>query len=425
MSRFSTLPALFTMPEHCGTLAAVRVLGEHGIEAWTAGATRTALASHSRYAKARYRCPPVEDAARFVAWLRAFGERHPGAVLYPTSDDTAWLQAAHAKELERGFRLYAPPVDVIETLLDKRRLHEACDALGIATPRTYYPESDADLRAVAATGSFPVLLKLRTQVLSATHSKGVLVSTASELGDRFRAFALANGAANGLQGRLLEGRRPMIQAYHPEGISESYLVSGFIDRDGESVVMRAARKVLQRPRTLGIALCLEPAPVDPVVATQLVALCRRVGYFGVFQTEFLRVGGRYLLIDFNPRYYHYLAFDIARGMPLPLLVHHAASGDAGALARAVAEARDEGGRTMAFSYRLHLRELLVAQVVAGTMSMRDAAKWRAWYRDAQPNMVDAVSFPGDPLPAMIDAASLLAHRARHPRSFLWQIALDR
>jgi hypothetical protein len=79
------------------------------------------------------------------------------------------------------------------------------------------------------------------------------------------------------------------------------------------------------------------------------------------------------LIDFNPRYYHYLAFDIARGMPLPLMVHAAATGDRAELARLVTRAeRDRGPR--AFSYRLQLEELLIAQRISAALRRGPVAR---------------------------------------------------
>ncbi len=353
------------------------------------------------------------------------GARSPRSVLYPTCDDYAWLQALHADELSRHYELYAPGRDVIETLLDKRLLHEACAKADIRTPKTFFPESEADVLALAESAPMPLLLKQRTQVLSRTRSKGHIVTARGNLSAAYREFVRDNAHAPPVLASMPHASQPLLQTYHAEGVSGSTLVSGFIDRSGKHFVARAASKVLQRPRSLGIALCLEAIALDDALAEQVRALCTQVGYFGVFQVEFLNVGEERLLIDFNPRYYHYLAFDIARGMRLPLMAHYAARNDEASLAREIAAAQHaESGEAHVFTYRLQLRELLLAQTLAGTMTRQEAARWRNWSARHQAEMVDAVYDAGDRMPSLVDAWSHIVHRVRHPRSFVRHIALD-
>src|SRR5260221_2742653 len=48
-------------------------------------------------------------------------------------------------------------------------------------------------------------------------------------------------------------------------------------------------------------------------------ISRELGYFGLFEVEFLSFDGSWPVIDFNPRLYNQIGLDIGRGMPLPLL----------------------------------------------------------------------------------------------------------
>ena len=100
--------------------------------------------------------------------------------------------------------------------------------------------------------------------------------------------------------------------------------------------MRAARKILQQPRAVGIGLCFEPCLVDPLLADRAKRLCERIGYYGVFELEFILVEGKAILIDFNGRFYHQIAFDIARGMELPALAHAGATQNQAEVARLMA-----------------------------------------------------------------------------------------
>ena len=79
------------------------------------------------------------------------------------------------------------------------------------------------------------------------------------------------------------------------------------------------------------------------------------GYFGMFEAEFIRLPGRSLLIDINGRLYNQLAFDVARGLPLPTLFYQGALGNDEAVAAAtVAAAGADSTGPQAFSNRSRL-----------------------------------------------------------------------
>ena len=78
-------------------------------------------------------------------------------------------------------------------------------------------------------------------------------------------------------------------------------------------------KVLQRPRRLGIGLCFASAAVPDDLRARATRLLDSLGYFGVFELEFIRSRGRYLLIDMNPRFYNQIQLDVTRGLDLPML----------------------------------------------------------------------------------------------------------
>jgi predicted ATP-grasp superfamily ATP-dependent carboligase len=410
------------MADYCGTLAAVRSLGERGVRVTVADPSLESPAAWSRFATKRVRCPDLARTAELLAWLLRFGEREPGHVLYPTCDEYAWLIALHATELGRHYRLYSPTVEAIESLLDKRSLSRLCEKVGIETPPSWYPESEGHLRAIGSEAPFPLLIKQRTQILSLTHTKGVLVREPSGLVEAYETFRRGNQFAGAILDRMPDIDEPLLQAYFPESVDGSLLVAGFIDRSGELFTARASNKLLQIPPRLGIALCLEETPLDTGLAERIARLCRASGYFGVFQMEFIRSKGQHMLIDFNPRYYHHLAFEIARGMPLPVFAHLAASGEDAALAREVAASNGHlptGNRF--FAHRVQLETALFLRRVSGRISRTDASGWR---RRARMGGVDAVLHPGDRRPGVIDAGLYLREWVLHPRALYRKLALD-
>jgi D-aspartate ligase len=419
-------PILLTNADWYGTLAATRVLGQRGVPVYVASNRWLASASWSRYATRKLTSPPLEEPERFLDWLCAFGEREPGAVLYPTSDEATFLYALRIDELSRRFRMYQPGLDPILHVLDKKRLYATARAVGLEIPETWFPESEADVEKIAREAPMPVLIKPRTQVLSRTHSKGIIVRERSELLASYRLLR-DSGYGRALLDRMPGASQPMIQSYLVEGAQEIHVLAAFRDRERRSFAARSGFKIFQRPRSLGIGLCFVDAPLDLPLADRVRALADAVGYFGLFQLEFIRAGKRNLLIDFNPRFYNQLAYDVARGLPLPQLIYSAACGEVAETERLVTGAANgsgQGHENLVFCHDFGLKLMLATQVLTGRMSSAEAARWRRWRDDHRDQSIDPAKAPGDELPALVDMASQLVGIARHPRAFVRKIVLD-
>lgn len=418
-------PALLTLGHYYGTLAAARCLGEAGVRVVLAESKLTSMARWSRHIGRRVDSPPVGDPEAMLAFLERFGREHGPHVLYPTSDDLAWLFSQFRDRLSQHFRMYVPPVAAVMALLDKRKLHENAAAVGLLTPRAWYVEHEDDVQALADQVTYPLLIKPRTQAYLTTLLKGTPIHDAGALVAGFRQFVQGNRYHPLLLQHAPEVRLPMLQAFHPEAADSIYSVAGFVDEAGR-VVARASKKLLQRPRKIGIGLCFRGEEVRPHVVEKISALARRVGYHGVFEAELIQAGGQELLIDFNPRYYSQMAFEQARGLPQALLVHYASTGRKAEFEAAFAAAQDVAwDRDRVYVNRLGLELVLNSQRVSGKLSADEAKTWRRWLRDHQGRLTDASYDRGDPIPALADATNQLIHALRHPRSFLRMIVLDK
>jgi predicted ATP-grasp superfamily ATP-dependent carboligase len=221
---------------------------------------------------------------------------------------------------------------------------------------------------------------------------------------------------------------PMFQEYLPSAETSIFSVSGFVGPDG-AIVARGAMKVLQRPRKVGIGLCFEGRRLvggEERLVDKVSALCKKVGYAGAFESEFIVDGDRRLLIDFNPRFYSQMGFDIARGLPLPMLVWHAARKDDAGLGAELARARAwQASGSEVYCHKTMLDLVLGLQRMSGQMSQADVRHWRDWYRVHAHSVTDAVRDVDDRLPSVIDAMQWMRHFARHPRSFVRSFVLNR
>jgi D-aspartate ligase len=418
-------PILLANGDFYGTLAATRSLGEARIPVYIAGHRVLAASRWSRHAVRALRCPPLSDADRFLDWLVELGRNEPGIVLYPTSDEATYLYALRREELERNFRMYQPCVDTIVHVLDKKRLYETARTVGLRTPDTWFPRSDADVERIAREAPMPLLVKPRTQVLSRTHSKGIVVTRREALAGSYRKFVRESTYGRALLDRVPDAADAMIQAYMPDAGKHIYVLAAFIDREGSLFAARSGMKIFQRPRSLGIGLCFEDAELDPLVVDGARRLAKQTGYYGLFQLEFIKSGDAYLLIDFNPRFYNQLAFDIARGLPLSRIVHAAASGDTDRLIRLVECASNppKNGRFV-FCNKFGLDFMLATQIFAGRMPWGEAKRWREWREQHRGGLVDPAVVTGDPFPALVDAATQVYGSLRHPRAFLRDVVFD-
>lgn len=410
-------PALLADATWYGTLAAARDLGRRGIPVTLGCDSRTAPARWSRHVTRVVRGPSTRNHGAFAAWLRAFGARHPPHVLYPTSDDAAWVLAAHREELADLFRLYSPPPETLATLLDKHRLATAAAAAGLDAAECWLARGEDDVARLAQEVPFPLFVKPRVQLAAGRGFKGTRVDRREDLLPVWHTARQAVRPVAELPAALVA---PLILRCYPA--SEAILtVDGFLARGG-GAAMLGSHKVLQQPRRLGPGIVFEDAPVPAGLGCGLERLLRQAGYFGVFDAEFVRDGTRWRLIDMNPRFYNHMAFEIDRGLPLPWLAYLGALDDEDALAGALAEARRAVPRTSAYVHHLPATLMLAVQGVAGHMSGAERRSWRAWMRARRHTVTDPARTAGDWRPWAADAVFHAARLLRHPRAFLRDLA---
>lgn len=427
-------PVLLCDGRYYGTLAAARTLGREGIRVLVADSSRLAPTLWSRHVSKSLRCPPAGDTDRFIEWARATGRANNRPVIYGTSDDVLLVLALHRAQLEESFRFYQPDLASLVVLLDKSSLMDHARAAGLDVPETWLPKSDAEAEQVIRDQEGLLLIKPRTQCLLRAHVKGAIVRGGRRVeahdgrGDSAHAYAnfrRANIFAPEVAARFPDWTWPMIQRYHPEAIERVYSLAGFRDRSGRHVIMRAEEKVLQQPRQLGTGLCFEAAAVDANLAAGVRRLLENIGYFGVFEAEFIRLGDRALLIDLNGRLYNQLAFDIARGIPLPKLFYEGALGHDETVAAMISKipAEDPAG-PRAFCNRSELAVLVGFRRLLGKMSKEDLARWKVWQTADTSEVIDAIDDREDPQPRIAGIVQQLYSSMRHPRGFIRSVGFD-
>jgi predicted ATP-grasp superfamily ATP-dependent carboligase len=293
-----------------------------------------------------------------------------------------------------------------------------CASSGILTPRTWFPAGDDELAAIAKNASFPLIVKPRSQVLLSTMRKGRVVSSRDELAAAYVDFSRSHRHDSVLLRQRPELGQPMIQQFFAADHDSIYSVSGFSDYRHGLFVCRGAFKLAQWPRHAGVGIYFADAPVNTGLAGRIRALCEAARFVGVFEAEFVNDGREPRLIDFNPRFFGQIGFDVARALPSPLFIYLAATDDVARLRAEVDEARawTRSGE-MLYANRMAIAWTRVAERLVGRRSVIRTTHGASTSL-ARPRVVDAVADWTDWVPSVLDSVQQVAGVLRHPRSVL-------
>jgi hypothetical protein len=314
--------------------------------------------------------------------------------------------------------LNQPSVTSMTTILDKKLFAEAAIRAGITIIPSWECRSLRELVKLAPSLPYPILIKPRTHVHRLRNDKGTVAHTEVELIDMY-CQVLSREAFHGENEHLPDASLPVLQQFVDVPDEGVYSVSGYIDRTGSLFVTRIATKILQRSRPAGVGICFESRKADPALSAAVYRLCRELGYFGIFEVEFIRFEGRWAAIDFNPRLFNQLGMDIRRGMPLPLFAYLEASGQTSALRKAIEKSQSiDQDFPVVFYDRFTLRALLAAKTLTGRISLKERAKWNAWTKEHSKHCVDFAADRSDRMPGIIHAFSELYLGVRAFRRFL-------
>ena len=307
------VPAALVMNTHITGLAVARSLGRAGVPVLGLDKERGGLGQHSRHLAGLGLVPgPEVDggqplADHLVALGPSFAQR---PVLFPTNDDWVLALARHREQLEPYYRFPFAAFEVVQRALSKTALYRACEALGVACPRSWYLD-DTPAEQVAAVVPYPCVLKPDDSrgFYNAFQAKVFVVQDPAEF--------LARVAECRTLGLTLVAQEWI--GTDPGGF---WSVASYLSADGTARGVFTGRKLEQWPPDFGTS-CLADAVWDESIATAGVAVLQELGYSGISEIEFVRdaATGALLLLDVNTRAWKWVGLPIAAGIDLPLLAY--------------------------------------------------------------------------------------------------------
>jgi predicted ATP-grasp superfamily ATP-dependent carboligase len=366
-----------------GALGIVRSLGRRGIPVWVLAEAGQVGAGLSRFAQRRMAWPAGEAAQ--LRCLHELAQRHEldGWVVFPTGDEPAALLARHAPSLADRYRLTTPSWEAMRWAYDKRLTHALATRLGVAQPWTLCPRGAAELAEIDCP--FPVVLKpaVKQRINRFTRDRAWRVEDRAALLARYAEASALVGA-----------EAVVVQEMIPGG-GETQFSFAALCAEGRPLAWLVARRARQYPVDFGHG----STRVETVAAPEIEAPARRLlaelRYSGLVELELKRDprDGRAKLLDINPRTWAWQSLGSGAGVDFPWLAWRLARGEALPETCGRAGASWVRGLTDLAAACTEIRRgrLAIADYLG---SLRRVSEW-------------AVLALDDPLPALVDAPSLL------------------
>lgn len=276
--------------QHC-LLAVARSAGRLGIPVYAMPLSRGEPACRTRYLRGRLAAAAPEE-----EWIEGLvGQRAKlgRAILLPIDDLAAVAVGDHQARLGERFLLPDQPAGIQRQLASKRELWMLCQRLGVATPRSSFPQSESELIEQAASHGYPVVIKRAEPWFAPRDPTAPSVYIARTPGELRHAYA-----------RMESAHQPQVvlQDWIPGDSDSVWMFNGYFGRDGDCLCAFTGRKLRQRgPRTgpTSLGVCQTN---DGVIKSAL-RLMGELGYRGIVDMGFRYDArdGQYKVLDVNPR----------------------------------------------------------------------------------------------------------------------------
>ncbi len=376
--------------QHC-VLGVARTLGRLGVPVYAVRAHPREPATSSRYLAGALDLLVDDDGDRWARHLLELPARFDGAVLLAIDDLAAVAVGDHQEALLDRFRLPRQPPGIQRRLASKRELFALCERLRLPTPRSSFPESEAELLEQAAEHGFPVVVKRAEPWLAPRDPHAPSVAIVRDRAELLAAYA-----------RMESDTAPqvMLQEYVPGGSDSIWMFNGYFGDGSHALCGFTGRKLRQCGRGTGptsLGLAADNVDVDESARR----LMHDLGYRGIVDMGFRhdRRDGSYKLLDVNPRLGSTFRLFAARnGVDVVRAMHLDLTG------RKVPASTTPDGRTWIdergdLAASLHLFAKRSLGPASWSKSVRDVDEAAWWAAD-------------DPAPFAGMAVRLVAHAAR-------------
>ena len=303
-------------------LSILRSLAGHGVTTYGLDRDPSRIGFFSRSCRHRILVPdPASSPQGFLAGLRAAASRSGSRpVLFIASDDYLAFFARHRAEADELFVHDLPSAETLDTILDKRKLAAAAAKASLAHPRTFWPSHPGEVRDMAGTLRYPVVLK---PALGHVARRQDLFRR-----DKLLVIESAAGLVDGFARVLAAGVDVLVQELVPGPDHEIYLCYACYSREGRPLSVFTKRKLRQFPIHAGYG-CANESVREPEAARLGQAFLESLSFRGLGGVEFKRDerDGRLKMIEVHGRTPMTGGIAVASGLDLPWIAYRDMTGE--------------------------------------------------------------------------------------------------
>ena len=288
------------------SLAIIRSLGKRGIKVTAGEEYRFAPSFFSKYCHNSVVYPsPTKRPDLFIEWLVNHIKESNYGVIFPVDDDVLEHVVNHFQELSAYTKIPVVDKELYNKARDKAETVKIAMENGIPCPKTYFISNLEEVKALAESLDFPVVIKPRRS----SGSRGlVYIQSKDELQEKYLAIHERHNW-------------PLIQEFIPPG-GNTYGVEALFNRKSEPKAVFVHRRLREYPPSGGPSTLRESVK-NSDLASLGIRLLKALNWYGVAMVEF-KIDPRTnepKLMEVNPRFWGSLALPIYAGIDFPYLLY--------------------------------------------------------------------------------------------------------
>ncbi len=295
---------------HVQGLGILRILGEKEIPGILIDNTKINIARHSKYCKTFY---SVKDNL-LLAFLLSLGrtKKYLGWLIFPTNDFHVKLLSQNKTKLEQYFKVSTPAWQIVEPCYNKRLTYKLAQKLSIPIPRTWMPDSLADIKYNEI--EYPCIIKpaIMHSFYLKFNKKVFICTNKQELISNYQK------AQN-----VIPSVEIIIQEIIP-GTPENQYSACFLYNKKESLVSFVARRKRQHPIDFGNATTFAETVEDPGLIKISEKILKTIKFTGICEVEFKKDerDGKFKFLEINPRTWKWHSIAEKTDSPFLLSLYH-------------------------------------------------------------------------------------------------------
>lgn len=272
---------------------------EYGVTSLAIGKGALAATANSKLVKIAVVEPRLEEDEVFVAVMKKFAADHPNTtrVLVSCGDNYTGLMARNRAALEGLYHFACPTPELWEQLDMKENFYKACEAHGIAFPRTFGCTAE-NWRTVQLPFDFPCIIKASNSVAywncKFPHKKKVFIANNRQEFEEIVAAIYSSSYQDSL----------VLQEYIPGEDCQMRVLNCYSGLDHKVRLMALGRPLLEEQTPEGIGNYAAILSVkDEELMGRMKAFLEDVGWegFSNFDMKYDVRDGQYKMFEMNPR----------------------------------------------------------------------------------------------------------------------------